>query len=109
MSTDPYPYPDHVPGHAPLPPPPNPYPPPQPPNSSAIVLIVFSGLALLSGYCCYIGIPSLVFGILGVTQHASDPEGAARMTRIGWVVFAALVLLTLLVIGGFFVYAVMES
>ena len=31
------------------------------------------------------------------------------MTRIGWVVFAALVLLTLLVIGGFFVYAVMES
>ena len=106
---DPYPYPDHVPGHAPLPPPPNPYPPPQPPNSSAIVLIVFSGLALLSGYCCYISIPSLVFGILGVTQHASDPEGAARMTRIGWVVFAALVLLTLLVIGGFFVYAVMES
>lgn len=80
--------------------PPYPYAPPPPPNTSAIVLTVLSGLAVVTGYCCVIGIGPLVLGILGITKNASDPEGAARLTKIGWIVFAALTLLAVLAVAG---------
>lgn len=80
-------------------PPPYPYAPPTPPNTSAIVLVIISSLALVTGYCCYIGIPGLVLGILGITKQSSDPEGAARLTKIGWITVAVLTALTVVAVG----------
>lgn len=80
-------------------PPPYPFPPATaPPNTSAIVLVVLSSLALVTGYCCYIGIPSLILGILGLTKNSTDPEGAARLTKIGWITFASLTIITVLAV-----------
>ena len=103
---------------APLPQPPGtPLPPPYaypmgaptPTNTSAIVLIVLSSLTIFTGYCCYIGIPGLVLGILGVTKQATDPEGAAKLTKIGWISFGALIGLTLLAVAGFILFAVLAE
>lgn len=102
------PAPGELPPGAPLPPP-YPYPPPTPPNTSAIVLTVLAGVATMTGYCCYIGIPGLIFGILGIAQQSSDPEGAARMTRIGWIVCGVLTLLTFLAIAAIIVIAVLTE
>lgn len=108
LPTEPLPVPQPGPYGHPQPPP-NPYPTPPPTNSSAIVLTVFASLALASGYCCYIGIPSLVFGVLGITQQSSNPESAARMTRYGWICFASLTFLTLLGLGGFLLFVVLAG
>jgi hypothetical protein len=103
---------------APLPQPPGtPLPPPYaypmgaptPTNTSAIVLIVLSSLTIFTGYCCYIGIPGLVLGILGVTKQATDPEGAAKLTKIGWISFGALIGLTLLAVAGVILFAVLAE
>lgn len=75
--------------------------PPTPTNSSAVVLVVLSSVAMFTGYCCYIGIPGLIFGILGITQQTTDPTSAARMTKYGWISFGSLVGLTLLAIALF--------
>ena len=83
---------DHA---APALPTPYAYAPPSPPNTSAIVLTVVSGLTVATGYCCPIGVVPLILGILGLTNHTADPEGAARLTRIGWIVYAALLAIVL--------------
>ena len=91
---------------------PNPFgtpPPSTQPNTSAIVLTVLSGVATLSVYCACIGLPSLIFGILGITKQSTDPEGAARMTKIGWIVFGVTTLLTVLAIAGLIAAAVMSE
>ena len=91
---------------------PNPFgtpPPSTQPNTSAIVLTVLSGVATLTVYCACIGLPSLIFGILGITKQSTDPEGAARMTKIGWIVFGVMTLLTVLAIAGFIAVAVMSE
>lgn len=100
----------YAPGQLPGPgmPPPYPYAPPAPVNTSAIVLIVLSSLTIFTGYCCYIGIPGLVLGILGVTKNSTDPEGAAKLTKIGWITFAALTAVTLIGIA-IFVVALIAS
>ena len=110
---------------APLPQPPGtPLPPPYaypmgaptPTNTSAIVLIVLSSLTIFTG--CLgddaklpldIGIPGLVLGILGVTKQATDPEGAAKLTKIGWISFGALIGLTLLAVAGVILFAVLAE
>ena len=76
------------------------YRPPTPPNTSAIVLTVVSGLLVITVYCCLIGAVPLVFGILGIAQQASDPEGARRNTMIGWIVLVGLTILALAVVIG---------
>lgn len=91
---------------------PNPFgtpPPSSQPNTSAIVLTVLSGVATLTVYCACIGLPSLIFGILGITKQSTDPEGAARMTKIGWIVFGVMTLLTVLAIAGVIAAAVMSE
>lgn len=100
-------FPDGLPSGAP-----NPFgtlPPSTQPNTSAIVLTVLSGVATLTVYCACIGLPSLIFGILGITKQSTDPEGAARMTKIGWIVFGVMTLLTVLAIAGFIAVAVMSE
>ena len=94
------PPPASLPPGAGMPPPYGPYGyPPAPPNTSAIVLTVVSGLTIMTGYCCVIGIAPLILGILGITKNSTDPEGAARLTKIGWIVFAALTVAVLLIIA----------
>ncbi len=65
-------------------------------NTSAIVLTVASGIATL--FCCGSGIPSLIFGIIALTKQQNDPAGSAKMTKIGWIVFAVLVVLAIIAI-----------
>ena len=72
-------------------------------------MIVLSSLTIFTGYCCYIGIPGLVLGILGVTKQATDPEGAAKLTKIGWISFGALIGLTLLAVAGVILFAVLAE
>ena len=59
---------------------------PAPSNTSAIVLTIVSGLTTLS--TCFIGIPSLVFGILALTSNSTDPVGSRKKARTGWIIFA---------------------
>lgn len=91
---------------------PNPFGPPPAttqPNTSAIVLTVLSGMATLSVYCACIGLPPLIFGILGITKQSTDPEGAARMTKIGWIVFVVMSALTALAAIGLFAWYLADT
>jgi hypothetical protein len=56
-----------------------------PSNTSAIILTILSVLSL----CNVLAIGSLVLGIIALTKNAADPQGSRRMTRVGWIVFAA--------------------
>ncbi|NYF97847.1 hypothetical protein [Janibacter cremeus] len=80
---------------------------PTPTNTSAVVLSVISGVLTLSGICCLVGLIPLIFGILGLTQNASDPEHAKKMTRIGWITLVLLSLVVLVAIIGVVLFATM--
>ncbi len=67
--------------------PPAPYGAPPAKNTSAIVLTVVSAVTLVA--CCnLLAIPSLILGIIGINKSGTDPQGAARMTKAGWITFA---------------------
>jgi hypothetical protein len=57
-------------------------------NASAIVLTILSGITMLST-CFFIGIPSLIFGIMALTSNSTDPKGSRKKTKTGWIIFAA--------------------
>jgi len=59
---------------------------PAPSNTSAIILTIVSGLATLT--TCFIGIPSLVFGIMALTSNNTDPVGSRKKSRTGWIILA---------------------
>jgi len=76
--------------------PPAPYGAPPQKNTSAIVLTVTSAVSLIS--CCNVlAIVPLVLGIVGLNRAGTDPQGAARSTKAGWITFA--VTSALVVIG----------
>ena len=80
---------------------PNPYgalPAPIQPNVSAIVLTSISAVLTFSVYCACLGIPPLIFGILGIAKQSTDPEGANRLTKIGWVVLGGLTALAIIAV-----------
>jgi hypothetical protein len=56
-------------------------------NASAIVLTIVSGIIMFST-CFTIGIPSLIFGIMGLTSNNADPEGSRKKAKTGWIIFA---------------------
>lgn len=77
--------------------PPAAYGAPPPQNTSALVLTIVSGLALVS--CCNIFvIPSLVLGIMGLTKNNDDPVGARRLTKFGWIGFGIAVALVIIAV-----------
>ena len=42
--------------------------------------------------CCNVlGIPALILGIVGLTKQSTDPVGAAKLARYGWIAFAVSV------------------
>jgi len=57
-----------------------------PSNTSAIILTIVSALTTLS--TCFIGIPSLVLGIMALTSNSTDPQGSRKKSRTGWIVLA---------------------
>lgn len=85
------------------------YAPQRPMGASVVVLVIFSAIMTMSGYCCWIGIPSLVMGIVAMTKNSSDPEGADRLTRYGWITFAALFAIGLLAVIGFITIGVLSE
>jgi hypothetical protein len=73
-------------------------------NASAIVLTILSGITMLST-CFFIGIPSLIFGIMALTSNSTDPEGSRKKTKTGWIIFAANVgVVVLLAVVAFVVF-----
>lgn len=61
--------------------------PPAPSNTSAIVLTILSGVSMLST-AFFVGVPSLIFGIMALTSNRTDPVGSHKKSKIGWVVYA---------------------
>lgn len=68
-------------------------------NNSALVLTILSGIGIFA--CCGVTIVSLVLGIIGLTKQATDPVQSAKLTKWGWIAFAAGLVLAVL---GFIAY-----
>ncbi len=69
---------------------------------STIVLLVTSGLVLLLTLASVVGVvfaAPVVLAVVALTRSTSDPASARRLTRIGWWIFAGLLVLGLLLIG----------
>lgn len=65
-------------------------------NTSAIALLVVSGLSTLVG--CFFAIPALILGIMAVVKQGEQPADSAKFTRWGWIAYAVAV--AFVVIGG---------
>src|ERR1035437_893995 len=78
-----------------------------PANASAIVLTVLSGVSIVS--CNILAIASLVLGIVALTKNTTDHGGSRRLTKIGWIVFAAVWGVAILVFVGVLVFAALSS
>jgi hypothetical protein len=63
---------------------------PTPVPASTIVLLCISGLLTLSCYFSPIGIAPLVLSVVALTRYKQQPDSARRLTRIGWIVLAAV-------------------
>lgn len=70
-----------------------------PSNTSAIVLTIVSGVSMLST-AFFVGIPSLIFGIMALTSNPTDPVGSRKKSRIGWIIYAVNVGIIILLIVG---------
>ena len=70
--------------------------PPAP--ASTIVLLVISGLLTLSCYGAVIGLAPLVLSIIAMTRYKQEPVRARQLTRIGWIVLAAVGAVVLLAV-----------
>ena len=70
-----------------------------PSNTSAIVLTIVSGVSML-GTAFFVGIPSLIFGIMALTSNTTDPVGSRKKSRTGWIIFAVNVGILILLIAG---------
>jgi hypothetical protein len=58
-----------------------------PSNTSAIILTIVSGVSMLSTVF-FVGIPSLIFGIMALTSNTTDPVGSRKKAKTGWIIFA---------------------
>jgi hypothetical protein len=82
-----------------------PYGPPTEANASAIVLTILSALSL----CNLLTVASLVLGIVALTKNSTDPEGSRRLTKIGWIVFAAAWALVIVGLVGVVALGILSS
>jgi hypothetical protein len=76
-------------------------------NSSAIVLTVLSGVSVV--FCNILSIASLVLGIVALTKNATDHEGSRHLTKVGWIVFASVWGVAILVLIGLIVLGALSS
>ena len=84
--------------------------PTAPSNTSAIILTIVSGVSML-GTLFFVGIPSLIFGIMALSSNSADPIGSRKKARTGWIIFAinAGVALLVLIIGVIALIAISPS
>ena len=79
-----------------------------PSNTSAIILTIVSGVSML-GSAFFVGIPSLIFGIMALTSNSTDPVGSRKKSRIGWIIYAVnagvVVLLVIIAIIGLIAFS----
>lgn len=66
---------------------------------STIVLLVLSGLATLSCWGAVVGLPPMIMAIIALTSYRQDMDRTRRLTRWGWIVFACLAVLALLIVA----------
>ena len=77
-----------------------------PSNTSAIILTIVSGVSMLSTVF-FVGIPSLIFGIMALTSNTADPVGSRKKAKTGWIIFAVNVgVLILLIVGAIALFVV---
>lgn len=73
------------------------YAPTGPPTpASTIVLLIISGLTIFTGIFVLVGLPALIIGIVAITKNRTAPEETRKLTRIGWITYAAVAALHLL-------------
>ena len=78
--------------------------------ASTVVLLVISGLLTLSCYGAVIGLAPLVLSIIAMTRYKQEPVRAQQLTRIGWIVLAAVgVLVVLAVIAAIVFFVAVQS
>ena len=78
--------------------------------ASTVVLLVISGLLTLSCYGTVIGLAPLVLSIIAMTRYKQEPARARQLTRIGWIVLAAVgVVVVLAVIAAIVFFVAIQS
>jgi hypothetical protein len=83
----------------------SPYARPRQTNTSAIVLLIVSGLSTLFG--CLLAIPAVILAIMGLVKQDDSPTESARFTRWGWIAYAIAV--GLVIVGGIIAIAIFAS
>ena len=66
--------------------------------TSTVVLLVVSGLGVLTGFATLAGVPALIIAIVAATSASTDRERAERLTRTGWIVFVAIIAASVLLL-----------
>ena len=78
--------------------------------ASTVVLLVISGLLTLSCYGAVIGFAPLVLSIIAMTRYKQEPARARQLTRIGWIVLAAVgAVVVLAVIAAIVLFVAVQS
>lgn len=86
------------------------YAPAGPPTpTSTIVLLIISGLTTLSGIFVLVGLPALILGIVAIAKNRTAPAEARKLTRIGWITYAAVAALHVLGLVGLLALATAGS
>jgi hypothetical protein len=71
-------------------------------------LTIVSGL--LTVLCLFIaGLPSLVLAIVALTRTNTDPASCRRLTRIGWIILAVVLVLSLAAVVAVFAFGLESS
>ncbi len=86
-------------GQAPYALPPVPYGTP-PPTNTALPLTIVSAIATV--FCCLLSLPSLIIGIVALSKQATDPYGAAKLTRWGWIILGITAVVAVVGVVAFF-------
>ena len=74
--------------------------------TSTVVLVAISAVSLVTGAFTLAGIAGLVLGIVALVRAGTDLPAARRLTRIGWIIWAVVAVLTvLLVVGAIVLFA----
>lgn len=64
--------------------------------TSTIILLVVSGISVVTGFLFIPGIAPLVLAIVAMVRAGRDPAGARHLTRIGWIVYGVVAVLTVI-------------
>jgi hypothetical protein len=84
----------------------SPYAAPRKTNTSAIVLLIVSGLSTLFAFCIT-AIPALVLAIVSLVKQDDSPADSAKYARWGWIAYAIGV--ALYIIGVISIIAIIAS